>query len=299
MDVLIVGASGYVGGAIASALGGRGHRVRGVARSDAARAKLEARGLHVVRADATKPQSLVKPVGEVEAVVYAVSITDAEPEKVEFQALRAIAQGLAGTEKTFVFISTAWVYGNTLGNAAGEEFAPVFPPPTLALRHQTLERLTLNMTKIGIRGTIVRPGIVYGDGGGIATMFGAATRERGRATIFGDGSNRWATIARSDLGRLVALVVERGLPGRAYNAVDGRAFTMSEIAVAGSRGAGGNGETQMLPPEFMGQLGACLELDQLVSAARAEADLGWAPQARSVVDDLEFGSYAGATALAR
>jgi nucleoside-diphosphate-sugar epimerase len=295
MDILIIGATGYIGSALDESLKAQGHRTVGVARSDVARCKLQARGTAFVRADAANPRSLIDPARKADAVIYCPQITDADPHSVNLNALRAIARALAGTEKTFVYLSSAWVYGSTGTVTATEESPP--NPPYSVQRHLELERMTLNMTKIGIRGFVVRPGIVYGQGAGIPAMFVQSARERKAATIVGDGSNRWATIALDDLGELVARLLVAGRPGRAYNAVNDDTSTVSQIAEAASRGAGAGGATLLVPADILGPFGVCLTLDQRVSAERAKDDLGWFPQAPPLAQELEFGSYL-TTALA-
>ncbi len=288
MNVLIIGATGYVGSAIDEAMTSRGHRTIGTARSDVARAKLQARGTAVVSADAAKPATLVEPLKTVDAVVYCVQATDADPGKVDLEAIRTIARSLAGSERSFLYLSPAWVYGKT--DSIADETAPLSPPAHLTHRAE-LCRMTQNMVKIGIRGHAVRSGIVYGDGGGIPAMFVHSARARSASSIVGDGTNRWATIGREDLGRLVSLVIERGRPGAVYNAVDDYSFTVREIAEAASRGAGALGRTAIVAPEFLGPFGEALTLDQHVSAARAKRELGWAPSVTSILDELERGSY--------
>jgi nucleoside-diphosphate-sugar epimerase len=294
MNVLIIGATGYLGSAIDEALDERGHRTFGVARSAAARQRLAQRGTAIVEADAARPQTLVAPMRDADAVVYAANITDADNWSVGANALRAIRKGLAGSEKTFVYISTAWVYGATGRVPAGENFP--LNPPLLVLRRLEHEHLTLDMTKVGIRSLVVRPGIVYGDGGGVPSMFVQSARERGAATIVGDGTNHWATIGLADLGSLVSLAVERGLPGRAYNAVNDDHPQVHRIAEAASRGAGAGGATKVVPQEVMGLFGDCLALDQHVSAERAKTDLGWQPCGPTIIEEMERGSYIGASA---
>jgi nucleoside-diphosphate-sugar epimerase len=289
MKALIIGATGYLGTAIDEALAARGHLTAGTARSDAARRKLEARGTTVIAADASQPQTLGAAVKNFDAVVYAVSVTDADPAGVDARALGAIRKAMAGSEKTFVYVSSAWVYGET-GDEPATELTPLRPPSVLIRRLET-EKAVLDMTHLGIRAMVVRPGIVYGRGCGIPAMFVHAARDRGAATIVGDGDNRWATIGLADLGELVALAVERGRPGRPYNAVDGRHFTQGEIASAASRGAGAGGATTHVPEEMMGSFGRCLALDQVIVADRARVDLGWEPRCASIVEELESGSY--------
>jgi nucleoside-diphosphate-sugar epimerase len=295
MNVLIIGATGYLGTAIDEAIAARGHRTFGVARSDAASRKLSGRGTVVVEADLAKPQTLVAPARDVDVVIYSAAITDADNWSVGANALRAIQKGLAGTEKTFIYMSGAWVYGST-GSTPATENSPLNPPP-FVLRRLEHEHLTIEMTRVGVRGMVIRPGIVYGRGGGIAAMFAQSARERGAATIVGDGTNRWATIDVTDLGSLVALAVERGLPGRAYNAVNDDTPQVRRIAEAASRGAGTEGAVKVVPQEVMGAFGDCLALDQTILSDRAKTDLGWAPVAPTIAQELERGSYLEASAL--
>ncbi len=292
MKVLIIGATGYVGTAVDEALVARGHHTLGAARSEAAHRRLAARGTAGVSADAAKPGTLGPAVRGADAVVYAVSITDDDPWTVEMRALRAIGKSLAGTEKTFVYVSGAWVYGAT-GSVPATEDSPLDPPRSM-MRRAELERESLAMTRIGVRALNVRPGIAYGGAAGIPAMFVQSARERGAATVVGDGANRWATIAITDLGEFVALAIERGRPGRAYNAVNDDQYTMRSIAEAASRGAGANGAVSIVPPELMGHYGECLALDQCVSSQRAKEHLGWNPSRASIIEELERGSYADA-----
>jgi uncharacterized protein YbjT (DUF2867 family) len=124
MNVLIIGATGYVGSAVDTSLRARGHRTFGVARTEAARVKLAARGTAAVTADAAKPQTLVAPARDADVVIYAANVTDADNWSVGSNALRAIRKGLAATEKTFVNDSTAWDYrttGEKIGRASRSE----------------------------------------------------------------------------------------------------------------------------------------------------------------------------------
>jgi nucleoside-diphosphate-sugar epimerase len=244
-----------------------------------------------VPGDAAKPHTLVEPVKAADAVVYCVQATDADSQAVDLAAVRTIARAMAGSERTFVYLGSTWIYGDTAGIA--DENAEI-RPPIYAARRADLDRMTLNMVKIGIRGHVVRAGIVYGDGGGIPAMFVHSARARSASTIVGDGRNHWAAIGREDLGRLVSLVIERGKPGQAYNAVDDFTYTVREIAESASRGAGAQGRTTMVDSDILGPFGDCLALDQRVSALRAKRELGWSPSSTSIVDELERGSYLAA-----
>ncbi len=287
MKVFIIGATGYVGSAIDDSLRARGYETSGTVRSDEARIALASRGTEAIKADVCIPQSLTEGCRAADVVVYAARITQPEPWTVDARALRAVTQALAGTEKTFIYTSNAWVYGTTTGVA--DEDSPVNPPRRFAQRPE-LERACFNMTKIGIRSIVVRPGVVYGAGGGVPAMFAQSARERGAASIVGHGGNSWATIHREDLGELFAVLIDRGRPGRIYNATSEHSFLVRSMAEAASRGAGAGGATATVDPSFLGELGQCLALDQMITSQRAQ-NLGWTPAAPTIIDELEHGSY--------
>jgi nucleoside-diphosphate-sugar epimerase len=286
MNVLIIGATRYLGTAVDQALKARGCRTYGTARNESALHVLVARGTDAVRCDLSKPQSLVEAARSCDAVVYVPRTMESDASPDDNRLIRTLGTALAGTEKTFIYTSSTWVYGHT--NGVVDEDTEVVARPFA--RRLDLERLTLSMTSIGIRSLVIRAGIAYGHGSGIPQMLNQSARERGAASIVGDGTNRWATIHVDDFGELVATVLERGRPGRTYNAVGDYAFTVRELAEAASRGAGAGGATTIVHPELLGDFGECLALDQLVLAERARA-IGWKPEGPSLLEELENGSY--------
>lgn len=294
MNVLIIGATGYLGTSIAEAVVRHGYQVTATARSPHAAETLRARGYAVVDADASNPRSLFGPARASDAIVYCVNVTGADQFAVDTHALTQLVEAAKHSPKRIAYTSGVWIYGST-GDAPAGEDAPHFPA-TLVARRPELERIVLASAHEGVLATVVRPGIVYGRNGGIPEMFVTSARERGAATIVGDGTNHWPAIHVDDLGELFALALERAPIASIYNAADDSAFTVREIAEAASRGAGKNGATTLLPLEqarlVMGDFAEALALDQRISSAHARAELGWKPNAPSIVEDLERGSYA-------
>jgi uncharacterized protein YbjT (DUF2867 family) len=107
MNVLIIGATGFVGSAVERAFRLRGHQTVATARSDVARMKLQASGAQVVPGDAARPETLIEPVKAAEMVIYCVQATDADPYTVDLHAVRTIARAMAGMERTFLLMSSA------------------------------------------------------------------------------------------------------------------------------------------------------------------------------------------------
>lgn len=299
MNVLLIGATGYIGTGIDEALRARGHHTLGVARSDDAKARLAARGTESVDADLERPHSILAAARSADAVIWAAQVTDDETFRVESNALAALAAGLAQSGKAFVYCSGCWVYGDT-GNAVADETFPLNPAELVARRPQ-LEQIVLDAAAHGVRAIVVRPGLVYGRGAGVPAMLVESARERKAATIVGDGTNHWPVVGVGDLGDLFALAAEKAAAGSIYNGTDDTAFTVREIAEAASRGAGAGGATTLMPREtaigVLGEFGDALMLDQRLTSQKARKELGWAPKAASILEDIERGSYTAANVV--
>jgi nucleoside-diphosphate-sugar epimerase len=295
VNVLLIGATGYIGTGIDEALRERGHTTLGVARSAFAKATLAARGTASVEADLKQPRSLVAAAKNADAVIFAAQVTDDNTFLVESKALATLAAALEGTGKAFVYCSGVWVYGDTGGAVADEAF-PLNPVPLVARRPE-LEQLVLASGTRGARAVVVRPGLVFGRGRGIPAMHVESARDRKAATIVGDGANRWAVVEVGDLGRLFVLAVEKAPSGSIFNGTDESSHTVRELAEAASRGAGAGGATFVMPREtalgVLGEFGEALLIDQRLTSQRARKELGWEPKAPSILEDLERGSYTG------
>ena len=80
-------------------------------------------------------------------------------------------------------------------------------------------------------------------------------------------------------------------------AAHGPSYLVAEVAEAASIGGGAKGKTQSWPLEEARKVfhafADALVLDQQISGEKARKELGWSPRAKSVLDDLKTGSYAG------
>src|SRR5260221_14606683 len=74
MKILVTGATGFIGAAVARKLSQQGYEVVALSRSDAAAAKLRAAGLTPIAGDFAVPASLAAPAAQVDAVVSTASI---------------------------------------------------------------------------------------------------------------------------------------------------------------------------------------------------------------------------------
>jgi nucleoside-diphosphate-sugar epimerase len=291
LKVLVIGATGYLGGAAARALRARGHNVTAVGRSDRARARLADDGFAAIWGDVAAPEQLAQAAPAFDAVLYAVQLNAPDAGPIEAAALRAMINAL-GERHVFLYTSGVWYYGAT-GERVADETTPANPPPTVTWRPR-LENIVLGGSERGIRPIVVRPGDVYGHAGGLPSLFVSSARESGAAKTFGDGANRWPVVHVDDLADLYVRTLEKA-EGGVFNGTDDTSYTQREIARAASLGAGRGGATAAWPLDeaaaAMGEWVRNLALDQRVSSARARSRLGWMPRAATIVDELEGGSY--------
>jgi len=292
MQVFLTGASGYIGGAVADRLRAAGHDVSGLARSEAAAAKLTAAGIRPIRGDFAVPATVAEAARGADAVI---SLATTYNPAVDGPAVDAILDALAGSDKPFLYTSGIWSHGNTGGAVVDESSSP--RPAAIVAWRQAVEDRVRAGAKRGIRTVVIRPAMVYGRGGGILAGFVESARKEGAARYVGTGENRWPFVHVDDLADLYLLALERAPAGSLWLAVDGPSLPVREVAAAASRGAGKAGRTVATPLEEarreLGPYADALALDQQASGQRARDLLGWRPHRPNALEDLERGSYTG------
>lgn len=293
MRVFVTGASGWVGSAVVPELLAAGHRVLGLARSDASEAALRAAGAEAVRGELGDPDTLAAAAKSCDGVIHLAFIHDFS----DFQgaidadrtAIQALGGALQGSGKPLVVTSgTPAVPGRVateLDSAA---------PDTPAAGRDANARVALDFTARGVRPSVVRlPRSVHGAGdehGFVARLIGLA-RERGTSGYVGDGGSRWPAVHVKDAAVLFRLALEKATAGSVLQAVGDEGVPTGDIAAAIGRHL--NVPTAALPPEDFGFLGPLLATDQPASATLTRQTLGWAPVRPGLIADLDEGHYFG------
>jgi len=285
MPVFVTGGTGYVGASVVRELRRRTHVVRALARSDEAERKLRALGAEPVRGGLRDTDVLRAEAVHADAVVYCAFDYTSESVTLERAALETLLDALPAG-RAFVYTSGVWVYGSR-GDAIVAEDAPLAPLEIVAWR-PAHEGLVLAQDG-RLRAVVIRPGIVYGDGGGIPGGMVDAAR-KGTLQLVGDGTNRWATIRHDALAELYGAVVDRRIAHGVYNAQRGASVPYAEIAYAASRAAGGDGSVDTMTLEeahaLLGSYADALACDLQTDSSKATRELGWEPHRPTLLEEL-------------
>lgn len=291
MRVFVTGATGWIGTAVVTELLAAGHRVLGMAHSDAGADKLRARGVDVHRADLREPASLVDAVRATDATIHLAFHMDfsdfAGINQIDREAITAMLDALAGTDKPFVGTNGTLIVAHPGKIAVESDADPVDTP--LAVRAQA-ERLVVDAASRGIRTSVIRLAPTVhgaGDKGFIAMLIGLA-REKQLAGYLGDGTQHWPAVHRNDAARLYRLAVENALPGTVLHGVAEQGVMMRTVAETIGEGIGvpATSVSAADAQAHFGWMQMVVGLDNQASNRATRELLDWTPTEPCLVDDM-------------
>lgn len=283
MNIFVTGATGYVGSKIAEALRGAGHHVVALARSDEAAAKLNSAGVESRTGDLNDAELVRATAAAADGVIHAAMSWGPDTATLDEAVVRAILDGLAGSNKPFVYTSGAWVLGDTKGRVVGEIARP--RPPALVAWRLAVEQLVTDSRDRKVRGIVIRPAMAYGRGGGAAADFVKQAKQHEVVRIVGSGENHWSWVHVEGLARLYVLAIESPLGGELFLAADGPAYPVRTVAEA--TGAKVESIPLELAREQMGLMADVLVMDQRVMTTKAGRLLGWDPRYPNVIAEVK------------
>ncbi|WP_298813850.1 SDR family oxidoreductase [uncultured Sphingomonas sp.] len=295
MRVFLTGATGFIGSHLIPELLGRGHRVLGLARSDAGARQLEAAGAEIHRGDLEQPETLANGAAMADAVIHCAFdhnfSTFVENTRKDERNIAAMGDGLDGTHKPLLITSGVGI-GTPLGGGVATEdvLNPRHANPRIATE---LAGAALTARRIDVR-TIRLPQVHDTTKAGLITPLIAEARRAGAIAYLGEGRTRWAAAHISDVARLYVLALEKGEPGARYNACAEEGVPARDIAEAIGRGTGlpvrsiSDDEIE----RYFGWMAPFAGLDMVASNAWTRARLGWEPIGPDLLTDLAETDYA-------
>jgi nucleoside-diphosphate-sugar epimerase len=302
MRVFVTGASGHIGLPVVRDLLAAGHRVVGLARSDASAGKVSAAGAEVLRSTLDDLDELKETAKSADGVIHLAFKHDlafaggdfAGAVAADLRAVEAIGEALAGSGKPFVNTSGTMLLAHSVHGRAGteEDLGQEGGNPRVAS-----ENISLAFAKRGVRTAIVRlaPTVHSSlDHHGFIPMIAATARKNGFSAYVGDGSARWPAVHTLDAARLYRLAVESAPAGSHLHAAADEGVPFREIAEAIGRGLhvpAKSVSAEQIGDLLGGFLGMITQLDNLTSSARTRELLGWKPAHPGLLADIAEGHY--------
>jgi nucleoside-diphosphate-sugar epimerase len=289
--VFVLGGTGTIGSAVVRELVARGHDVSGLARSDAAAAKLREFGATPLAGDIAAPEHWAAGLPLLDAVIHAACEFNTAMGAIDRRLLDGLLPALAAQPKTprFIYTGGGWLFGPT-GGVIATEATPFCPLPAFAWMVPQLRRV---LEAPAVDGIVIHPAMVYATTGGVLARFARDAVERDAVRVVASEKVRWPLVHSEDLAELYALALE-GAPARASYigaAIDGLA--VGRIARAFARRFG----TRRADPEIISTEAIVAEfgdwangyaLDQRLSGAKARWELGWRPKHLDAERDIEL-----------
>jgi nucleoside-diphosphate-sugar epimerase len=297
MKVFVTGATGYIGGSVATKLLEAGHTVIGLARSDEAAAVLKKRGIEPLAGDLNHYTPFVAAAKRADAVINAANSDNPF-------VVHALLDGLKGSGKTLIQTSGSSVVGAYDNGEASEDIftedTPFTPQPEKAMR-VAIDRQVLGAAKDNVRSVVIRPTLIYGRGVGVAATsiqlpkLIDVARKHGVPRHVGRGLNIWGHVHIADVAALYLLALDKAPAGTLLYAENGEANFKSVAQSIGRMLGMGDGTQDWPIGEAVEALGPGAYLsfgsNSRVRAVKSRA-LGWQPKGGTLFDEIERGVYA-------
>jgi oxidoreductase len=303
--VVITGATGFLGGALARALAREGAEIHALARARANRSTLDGTPVTWHAGDVTDPSSLAGVLAGAAWVIHAAGrlgaagISEEFYQRVNVDGTRnVLSAALQAKEKPRVLhLSSPGVLGPTTRGPATED-APFAPTNPYERSKAASEQVAREFAARGLPVVIGRPGFIYGPGDQHVLKLFRAIR-RGRFFYIDDGTHICHPTFISDAVDGMLLCLRQGRSGEAYHICGPSPVTFRELGETIANALGVRPPSLSLPRwaamigatglESLGRLirrtpplsrtgVAFFSEDRVFSCNKAHDELGYTPQ---------------------
>ncbi len=237
MDIFVTGGSGFVGQALIRYLTEQGHKVKGLARSSSASAKIKEVGGLPVLGNLEDVDSIRQGMASCEAVIHSAAIMRLWGNREEMYRVN-----VGGTErvlqaakdagiKRFVYISAGAVLAGGRPVIDADETLPI-PSRHIGIYPETkakAESLVLEANSPGFETLAVRPVFIWGAGDPYALPLMIDMVKAGKFKWIDHGKYPYVTCHVRNVCEGAFLALEQGLPGETYFLTDGAPIEFREL----------------------------------------------------------------------
>lgn len=297
MRALVVGATGYIGSAVARTFQTHGATVWGLARNSGNVDALTKEGITPVPGDLNDPVGMAESACQFDITILAGAGGDTD----EHSIVSSLIESCRGSSRQLIYTSGTGVLGIESHDGQWSDYTfaedDPFPFPATPTRSWRLptEDLVRVAGREGVNAIVIRPPLVYGRGASVQVpaIFRSA-RKTGAACYIGAGRHLYSNVHVDDLAELYWLAANLGTPGALYHAVSGEAdFRSIAEAVAFVVGC----ETRSVSFEEACDIwglsiaAIALAVNSRSIARRTKSELGWIPTHFDLIEDIRSGSY--------
>jgi len=235
-NVLVTGATGFIGSHLVRRNLAEGHRVRALVRpGNSLGIDLQDRGVEVAWGDLTDAQSIREAVAGSDVVFHAAAtVTDWAPRK-QFEAVNVqgtenvCRESLQAGVQRLVFVSTCDVFGLREGIVIGEDsgYHPWGEPyPDTKIRSS---QLAMDYNEKGLPVSMVYPCWVYGPGDKTFMPLLADAVATRQMLYFRRGAILWMSYIDNVIDLLMLLAEHPKAPGHGFLVHDGTCLTLEDM----------------------------------------------------------------------
>jgi nucleoside-diphosphate-sugar epimerase len=295
MKVLLTGANGWIGSAVARELINAGHSVVGLVRSKDEVERLAAVGITPLLGSLTDLDVLRQCAGDADGIIHtAFGLDFSNYEKLSLQdraTIEIFGEVFAGSDRPIVVTSGLGMLRDkeTFTEDARPDVIPEYPRQS--------EQTAFALARRGIKICVVRPArSVHGLGErhGFVPQLAAIAREKGFSAYIGDGQNPWSAVHRLDVARVFRLALERGSGNEAYHAVaESVPFKLMAEAIGRQIGVPAKSVNPKEAETHFGGLAIWVTGSGRASSEKTKEVLGWKPQEIGLIADIDRPEYFG------
>lgn len=296
--VLVAGATGSIGRAVARDLVVHGYRVFGLIRDVASKPRLPYAVIPVI-GDIKSPERWENAIDKAQVVVNCAFPDDLGAPKMDHAAAERQAGELAKIldhlcdfmrhkKRRLIHTFSAMMYEPDAEGWVRETNA-ISSGKGYGIRHRIGYPIFESHRKKGLRAMSVNPTFVYGRGGWFEhSMLEAMSA--GRSTYIGDGEQTMHYVSTADAASGYRLAIEHGLDGQDYLLADDRPTTLGAFTRLVAKEMGAPDPTSVPEEDAIAALGdwaveaftTCPKVD----TTKAREHLGWTPRFRTIEEGI-------------